>query len=116
MHASTARSNRRLLVTATTSAHSRDWPSAEAPQQDCWLEQLAPAAEPAAPAVQEDLPQNVEVTVQRNDTLEAGPRYQPDDGLAFERAGENFPGSAFYYLDAAVSSGVFPTGDQWRAA
>ncbi|MEZ5710792.1 MAG: cell wall hydrolase [Blastomonas sp.] len=26
-------------------------------------------------------------------------RYQPQTGMAFERAGENFPGSAFYYLD-----------------
>ncbi len=43
------------------------------------------------------------VRAQRNDTLEAGPRYQPDDGLAFERAGENFPGSAFYYLDDSGS-------------
>ncbi len=34
--------------------HSRDWPSAEAPQQDCWLEQLAPAAEPAALQVLRD--------------------------------------------------------------
>ena len=34
------------------------------------LTALAASVEPAAPAIQEDLPQNVEVTVQRNDTLD----------------------------------------------
>jgi uncharacterized protein (TIGR02444 family) len=34
--------------------HSRDWPSAEAAQPGCWLEQLTPAAEPAALQVLRD--------------------------------------------------------------
>jgi hypothetical protein len=43
------------------------------------------------------------VRAQRSETTETSPRYQPSDGLAFERAGENFPGSAFYYLDDSGS-------------
>ncbi|WP_238550645.1 cell wall hydrolase [Blastomonas sp. AAP53] len=43
------------------------------------------------------------VRAQRSDHLDDAPRYQPADGLAFERAGENFPGSAFYYLDDSGS-------------
>lgn len=48
------------------------------------------------------------VRAQRGDALENAPRYQPASGQAFERAGENFPGSAFYYLDDSGSL-VVPT-------
>lgn len=43
------------------------------------------------------------VRAQRGDVAPATQRYQPRDGLAFEQAGENFPGSAFYFLDDAGS-------------
>lgn len=43
------------------------------------------------------------VRAQRGDDAPATQRYQPREGLAFERAGENFPGSAFYFLDDAGS-------------
>ena len=43
------------------------------------------------------------VRAQRSDELDAALRYQPDTGQPFERAGENFPGSAFYYLDESGS-------------
>lgn len=43
------------------------------------------------------------VRAQRGDDAPAMQRYQPRDGLAFERADENFPGSAFYFLDDAGS-------------
>jgi hypothetical protein len=43
------------------------------------------------------------VRAQRGDDAPAMQRYQPREGLAFERAGENFPGSAFYFLDDAGS-------------
>lgn len=43
------------------------------------------------------------VRAQRGDAGDLAPRYQPKEGLAFERAGENFPGSAFYYLDDSGS-------------
>ena len=43
------------------------------------------------------------VRAQRADEIERAPRYQPEGGMAFEHAGENFPGSAFYYLDDAGS-------------
>jgi hypothetical protein len=39
------------------------------------------------------------VRAQRGDAIDAEPRYQPKDGMAFEQPGQNFPGSAFYYLD-----------------
>jgi hypothetical protein len=48
------------------------------------------------------------VRAQRGDVVESGPRYQPTDGLPFEHSGENFPGSAFYYLDDSGSL-VLPT-------
>lgn len=48
------------------------------------------------------------VRAQRTDDQAVAPRYQPKDGLAFEKSGENFPGSAFYYLDDAGSL-VAPT-------
>lgn len=55
------------------------------------------------------------VRAQRSETVISGPRYEPSDGLAFERAGENFPGSAFYYLDDSGSlvqpSAAVLTGD-----
>lgn len=43
------------------------------------------------------------VRAQRGDEVVTGPRYQPKEGLPFEHSGENFPGSAFYYLDDAGS-------------
>ena len=43
------------------------------------------------------------VRAQRADEAEGAPRYQPKEGMAFEHAGENFPGSAFYYLDDSGS-------------
>lgn len=43
------------------------------------------------------------VSAQRNDDMAAAPRYEPSGGLPFEHSGENFPGSAFYYLDDAGS-------------
>ncbi len=48
------------------------------------------------------------VRAQRGDDADTAPRYQPKEGLAFEHAGENFPGSAFYYLDDSGSL-VLPT-------
>ncbi|WP_373486971.1 cell wall hydrolase, partial [Blastomonas sp.] len=39
------------------------------------------------------------VRAQRGDDMAIAARYQPAAGLPFEQAGENFPGSAFYYLD-----------------
>lgn len=48
------------------------------------------------------------VRAQRGDPADISPRYQPGDGQPFERAGENFPGSAFYYLDDSGSL-VVPT-------
>ena len=56
------------------------------------------------------------VRAQRGDGVATAPRYQPKDGMAFERAGENFPGSAFYYLDDSGSlvlpSPAVLTGEQ----
>ncbi len=43
------------------------------------------------------------VRAQRGEDGAAAPRYQPREGLPFEHSGENFPGSAFYYLDDAGS-------------
>ncbi len=43
------------------------------------------------------------VRAQRADEADGAPRYQPKEGMAFEHAGENFPGSAFYYLDDSGS-------------
>lgn len=43
------------------------------------------------------------VRAQRGDNDIINARYTPDGGLPFERSGENFPGSAFYYLDDAGS-------------
>lgn len=43
------------------------------------------------------------VRAQRDDGAVSAPRYQPDGGLPFEHSGQNFPGSAFYYLDDAGS-------------
>lgn len=43
------------------------------------------------------------VRAQRGDSKDVSVRYQPDEGQPFERAGDNFPGSAFYYLDDAGS-------------
>ncbi len=43
------------------------------------------------------------VRAQRGDAADTTPRYQPREGMAFEHAGENFPGSAFYYLDDSGS-------------
>ncbi|MDM7956260.1 cell wall hydrolase [Blastomonas sp.] len=43
------------------------------------------------------------VRAQRGDDAPARERYQPREGLAFERADENFPGSAFYFLDETGS-------------
>lgn len=48
------------------------------------------------------------VRAQKGDAAVSGPRYLPRDGMAFERSGENFPGSAFYYLDDTGSL-VLPT-------
>ncbi|PXW69494.1 cell wall hydrolase [Blastomonas natatoria] len=39
------------------------------------------------------------VRAQRGDEVDARPQYQPKGGMAFEQPGQNFPGSAFYYLD-----------------
>lgn len=43
------------------------------------------------------------VRAQRGDATDNAPRYQPKEGMAFEHAGENFPGSAFYFLDDSGS-------------
>lgn len=43
------------------------------------------------------------VRAQRGNQGDLSPRYQPRDGQPFERAGDNFPGSAFYYLDDSGS-------------
>ncbi|GGB64213.1 hypothetical protein GCM10010833_19090 [Blastomonas aquatica] len=43
------------------------------------------------------------VRAQRSSDDATASQYQPDGGLPFERSGENFPGSAFYYLDDAGS-------------
>jgi hypothetical protein len=55
------------------------------------------------------------VRAQRSGEEVTGPRYQPKEGLPFEHSGENFPGSAFYYLDDAGSlvlpSPAVMTGD-----
>lgn len=48
------------------------------------------------------------VRAQRSETMATGLRYAPEQGLPFEHAGENFPGSAFYYLDDSGSL-VAPT-------
>ena len=58
-----------LPVMATAALYLAIPPAQDAPAE-IDLTALAAAAETIAPAAQEDLPQNVEVTVQRNDTLD----------------------------------------------
>jgi hypothetical protein len=43
------------------------------------------------------------VKAQRGDEALAKARYQPSGTMPFERSGENFPGSAFYFLDDSGS-------------
>lgn len=43
------------------------------------------------------------VRAQRGDEFVTHQRYLPSEGMAFERSAENFPGSAFYYLDDSGS-------------
>lgn len=58
-----------LPVLAAAALYVAIPPAQDAPAE-IDLTALAASVEPAAPAIQEDLPQNVEVTVQRNDTLD----------------------------------------------
>ncbi len=58
-----------LPVLAVAAIYLAIPPAQDAPAE-IDLTALAASVEPAAPAIEEDLPENVEVTVQRNDTLD----------------------------------------------